>query len=208
VEFERTPDWLRYAIPFFMWKKSSRNRAIYLTFDDGPVPTVTDQVLSILANYDVLATFFMLGECVEKNPELALQVQHAGHTIGNHGYAHLSGWKSGLLEYLRDVRKGQQIIQQKIGVRTKLFRPPFGQVGPLQGYCLWWGYKIVMWDVVSQDYREDLDAAAVEALVLKHVTSGSIVLMHDSSLAEPRTLAALPRIIERLKQQNYQFAKL
>lgn len=208
AEFERTPDWLRYAIPFFLWKKSARTRNVYLTFDDGPTPGVTDQILSILARYDAQATFFMLGECVEKHPEIARRVLEAGHRIGNHGYAHLSGWRSSVFKYLKDAKRGRIAIEQAIDARVKMFRPAYGQIGPVQGYCLWWGYKIVMWDVVAQDYREDRDVASVESIVLKHVRPGSIVLMHDSQLAAPRILEALPRIIEKLKSDGYQFARL
>jgi peptidoglycan-N-acetylglucosamine deacetylase len=205
---ERVPNWLQYLIPFFHWRRSSRSPAIYLTFDDGPTPEVTSAVLEVLERQKVPATFFMLGEMVDKHPELAKEVLSQGHSIGNHGYAHLSGWRTSLFRYLADVKRGRQSIEQHLNVKAKMFRPPYGAIGPLQGYCLWWFNRIMMFDVIAQDYREDIDAASVQQIVLRNIRHGSIVLLHDSQLAAPRLLPILEPMLIELKSRGFEFAKL
>ncbi len=207
-EFEKTPVWLRLLVPFVLWRKAKPTDHVYLTFDDGPTADVTDAVLEILRSENVMATFFLLGKHVIEHPDLANRILAEGHAIGNHGYQHISGWNTSLSEYLRDVRAGQQALLTVLKLRCNTFRPPFGQLGIVQGIVLWWTQRIIMWDVVAQDYRQDLSPQQVVEIVLRHTTSGSIVLMHDSQLAEPRVLEALPVIIKALKSKGLKLDKL
>ncbi len=197
-DFEKIPDWIRWSIPFLLWRMPTTVPAVYLTFDDGPTPGVTDRILDILAEHKAKATFFMLGSMVQANPALARRVLEEGHSIGNHGYAHLSGWQSGVRDYLKDITAGRKSIEACIGQRVRLFRPPYGQLGLVQGTLLWWSYRIAMFDIIGQDYRPEKSANQVREIIERHVSNGSIVLMHDSELSAPRTLESLRPLLKTL----------
>ncbi len=208
IEYERTPNWLRWMIPFLRWKMPSSTNKVYLTFDDGPTEGVTDQILGLLREHQAVATFFMLGRQVVRSPKIAENVIKEGHSIGNHGYEHLSGWRTGVTRYISDARQGQHQISNALNIHTKLFRPAYGQLGVMQGICLWWLYRIIMWDVVSMDYRTDLYTEDVIEITCRHARAGSIILMHDSELSAPRIIPALPKIIESIRCQGLEFGKL
>lgn len=178
----------------------------YLTFDDGPIPEVTPRLLDILAKYDVKATFFMVGENIDKHPDVFAQVLKAGHAIGNHTYNHLKGWKTGFHEYLDNVAKWEEAFQIVNGKWTngKLFRPPYGKATLRQRRALHQkGYRLIYWDILTRDYDPSVTPEAMLRRIQREVRPGSIINFHDSLKSNERTLAVLPQVIEWLRAQGY-----
>jgi len=173
------------------------SRAVYLTFDDGPIPEVTPKVLAVLDRYHVKATFFMVGENIHKHPDIYRMVAAAGHSIGNHTYNHLKGWRCTYRRYLRNV--------SRFPVETRLFRPPYGKTTLLQRWLLARkGYKIIFWDILTRDYDARRTPEAMFDLIRKRTRPGSIINFHDSLKSNERMLAVLPKTIEWLQQQGYE----
>ena len=181
----------------------------YLTFDDGPIPEVTPKVLEILAKYDVKATFFMVGENIDKHPEVFRQVVDAGHAIGNHTYNHLKGWKTGFHEYLGNVAKwenvyNRQSIVNRQSSNRQLFRPPYGKATLRQRRALHQkGYRLIYWDILTRDYDPSVTPEAMLSKIQREVRPGSIINFHDSLKSNERTLAVLSQVIEWLRAQRY-----
>ena len=186
-------------------------KAVYLTFDDGPIPEVKPKVLDILAKYNVKATFFMVGENIDKHPEVFEQVVQAGHSIGNHTYNHMKGWKVSTAKYIANVRKWEEAVSRSpITVhRSPLFRPPYGRTW-------WWqrkavkalGYEIYLWDVLTRDYNPHRTPQAMLAQIKRQTRPGSIINFHDSLKSNERMLEVLPQAIEWLQSQGYVLERL
>ena len=169
---------------------------VYLTFDDGPIPEVTPQVLAILAQYKVKATFFMVGENIDKHPEVFEQVIKAGHSIGNHTYNHLKGWHYSLKEYMANVNKFPK--------QTTLFRPPYGKAWLWQRYALHKkGYRLIYWDILTRDYDKNVTPEQMLANIKRNTRPGSIINFHDSLKSNERMLTVLLQAIEWLQAQGY-----
>lgn len=175
------------------------DRAVYLTFDDGPVPDITPWVLDCLDNYGIKATFFMVGDNVRKHPDEFRMVVEGGHRLGNHTFNHIRGFEYLSKNYLANTDKANEYLH------TDLFRPPHGHMRWAQYHVLKKKYQIVMWDVVTRDYNQRLTGEQVFAKVKHYVRPGSIITFHDSVKSEPRMKYALPRSIEWLKSQGYKF---
>ncbi len=179
-------------------------KAVYLTFDDGPIPEVTPKVLAILAQYKVKATFFMVGENVDKHPEVYEQVVKAGHRIGNHTYNHIKGWHCTTATYLGNVEQ----CQERIG-DTNLFRPPYGKATWLQRRMLHlMGYKLIYWDILTRDYDKHVTPEQMLRLIQRETREGSIINFHDSLKSNERMLEVLPKAIEWLQKEGYELATL
>ncbi len=175
------------------------DRAVYLTFDDGPIPEVTPKVLDILDHYGIKATFFMVGDNVRKHPDIYQMVVDRGHRIGNHTFNHIGGMRHGIRSYLNNVAKANQYLH------TDLIRPPYGWMKWEQYLFLYRHYQLVMWDLVTRDYSRHMSAEGVFANVQKYTRPGSIITFHDSIKSWPKLVTALPRSIEWLEQQGYSF---
>lgn len=186
-------------IPGIIWRKSSARKTIYLTFDDGPIPGITPWVLDTLDNYGIKATFFCVGENVERYPDLFEQIKARGHQTGNHSYNHLRAFRTDLSGYLANVEKAGKLIG------SSLFRPPHGELTIRQYRALRKKYQLVQWDVISRDYNAKLSPNEVLEVVRKNVRSGSIIVFHDSVKAEKNMKAALPGSIEFCLKQGYVF---
>ena len=191
---------IRKLLPGSIWRMPGSGKTVYLTFDDGPTPGVTEHVLSMLSEHNAKATFFCIGNCVEKHPELFDKLMEEGHAIGNHTYSHYNGWKVSLNNYLEDVEKCNQIF------KSKLFRPPYGKLSPFQFIHLRNSYTIVMWDVLSMDYDSRLSSETCLENVLHHVRNGSVITFHDSVKAWPRLKEILPQILQELSTQGFTFS--
>lgn len=179
-------------------------KAVYLTFDDGPIPEVTPKVLAILAQYKVKATFFMVGENVDKHPEVYEQVVKAGHRIGNHTYNHIKGWHCTTATYLGNVEQ----CQERIG-DTNLFRPPYGKATWLQRRMLHlMGYKLIYWDILTRDYDKHVTQEQMLRLIQRETREGSIINFHDSLKSNERMLEVLPKAIEWLQKEGYEIRGL
>lgn len=198
---------MRAIYPNFVWRKSFNEKKIYLTFDDGPIPEVTDFVLETLEKYNAYATFFCIGDNISKNPTIFQRILNNGHSVGNHTFNHLRGWATNDAIYLENISKCQTEIQ-KNGHHTKLFRPPYGRIKHKQASSLLSDYEIVMWDVLSGDFSQNLSPETVLHKTIKYTEAGSIVLFHDSIKANANMSYALPRFLDHFLSQGFQFSKL
>ena len=176
-------------------------KAVYLTFDDGPIPEVTPKVLAILDQYGVKATFFMVGENIDKHPDVFEMVVKGGHAIGNHTYNHMKGWRVSTAEYIANV--------QKFPKETKLFRPPYGRTWVWQRSAVKkLGYEIYLWDVLTRDYNPKRTPEAMLKQIKRCTRPGSIINFHDSIKSNERMLEVLPQAIEWLLANGYALEKL
>lgn len=194
-----------------VWDLPNTEKKIYLTFDDGPTPEVTEWVLAVLKQHDIKATFFCIGDNIRKHPEIFQKVVQEGHSIGNHTYNHLQGWKTSDKDYLENIKQFEDTIisQGNTGLKNKLFRPPYGKIRPSQSARLRKkGYKIIMWDVLSADF--DIRIAPEKCLdnVVKNTTQGSIIVFHDSKKAFQNLEYTLPKTIEILKEKGFLFDRI
>ena len=200
--------------------KVNNSRAIYLTFDDGPVPEATPWVLDMLAQFQAKATFFCIGDNVKKHPDIFRRIQQEGHCIGNHTFNHLNGWKTSASEYLENTWKAEKILTET-GKHNKtnssepqtpnfpLFRPPYGKIKNSQAKkIVQAGYKIVMWDVISGDYDTDFSAEKCLKNVVKNAQPGSIIVFHDSKKAMHNLQIILPKILTYYKEKGMDFRSL
>ena len=201
----RTPFFLPWLYSSLVWRQSFRDKELYLTFDDGPVPGPTEFVLNTLDQFDIKATFFCIGENVSKHPKIFKRILAAGHAVGNHTYNHLNGWKSKTNQYLDNIELCKNEIlkfgSQPVG---NLFRPPYGRITRKQIIALK-DYKIVMWDVLSVDYNRNVKPDSCLSNTIKAVRPGSIIVFHDSYKAEKNMCFALPRLIEHFIRNGYVF---
>lgn len=196
---EQPSMWLRWLYPRALWRMDKDERAVYLTFDDGPIPESTPFILETLATYDVRATFFMVGENVKKYPHLYDQIVAAGHRVGNHTFNHLGGFKHSIRTYCENTEMADQLIH------SNLFRPPHGWMRLSQYAWLSRKYKVVMWDLVTRDYSKWMTGEDVLNNVKEYTRNGSIITFHDSLKSIGKLHFALPRSIEWLKEQGYEF---
>lgn len=191
----KPPALIRKLAPSLVWDMPESDR-VYLTFDDGPTPEITEWILEQLARYQAKATFFCLGKNAEQHPHLHRQIVDQGHRIGNHTYSHQKGWRMSLEGYLQDVDFANSLL------RTDLFRPPYGRITPAQANRLSQHYNIIMWDVLSQDYNALISPRTCLRNVTKHVKGGSIVVFHDSVKSFRNLRYALPRTLQFLQDKG------
>jgi peptidoglycan/xylan/chitin deacetylase (PgdA/CDA1 family) len=195
----RPPYLLKRLYPSAIWRKDSTQKKIYLTFDDGPVPAITQWVLNILKQQNIKATFFCVGENVVKHPEVFQQILNEKHSVGNHTYNHLNGWNTHTGEYIQNIEKCAEVVS------SKLFRPPYGRIKKSQISMLKSQYSIIMWDVLSGDYDKTITPEQCLKNSLGTIRNGSIVVFHDSIKAQKNLEYALPRFIEYAKKNGFEF---
>ena len=196
---EQPAVWLRWLYPRATWRMDRHVRAVYLTFDDGPIPEATPFILQTLAQFDVKTTFFMVGDNVRKHPDVFRQVVEAGHRIGNHTFNHMGGFRHTVATYSANAQKADELLH------TDLFRPPHGWMRPDQYFWLGRKYRIVMWDLVTRDYSKWMTAEEVLNNVKRYARNGSIITFHDSLRSIDKLHYALPLAIKWLKEQGYEF---
>lgn len=195
----KAPFILRTLFPEATWNKSRKERKIYLTFDDGPIPEITPWVLDTLNQYNIKATFFCVGENIVKHPEIFERIKQEGHRIGNHTFNHLRGWDTPQEIYIENVQKCQELTQ------TNLLRPPYGRAKKTQMKVLKQEYEIIMWDVLTGDYDNRISPKQCLKNCVKYTKNGSIIVFHDSLKAEENIRYALPKAIEQLLQKGFTF---
>ena len=196
----KTPKLVKLIFPSYVWDIKTNNKTLFLTFDDGPTPNVTEWVLDILAKYNAKATFFCVGKNVEKYPELYKRIVHEGHSVGNHTYSHIKGWKVSVEDYIYNIERAANFIN------SKLFRPPYGEITIPKAKALKkLGYKIIMWDVVAIDWNPTISTKKTASNVLKNTASGSIVVFHDSIKAEKNMKFALSETLKHFSEKGYEF---
>lgn len=197
---ERPPILFRATVPGGIFRLNDPgSRKVYLTFDDGPIPEVTPWVLDVLDRYGIKATFFMVGDNVRKYPDLYREVLKRGHGVGNHTMHHVQGLKMTSAKYMKDVAEAAGYIDSRI------FRPPHGWLRPLQTIRLSRDYKIVMFDVVTRDYSKWLTPDEVVENVRRFTRAGSVIVFHDSLKSWERLETALPRSLDWLLEEGYEF---
>lgn len=196
---EQPPRIVRWLYPQAIWRMDPSVKAVYLTFDDGPIPEMTPWVLEVLDHYGIKATFFLVGDNVRKHPREFAMIKERGHRLGNHTFNHLRGFEWLTKNYLANADKANELIQ------TDLFRPPHGHMRWLQYEMLRRRYRIVMWDLVTRDYSKHLNGRQVFEKVKRYARNGSIITFHDSIKSRENTMYALPRSIEWLMEQGYEF---
>ncbi len=196
---EQPPQFIRRLYPRACWRMDSSERAVYLTFDDGPIPEVTPWVLDVLDKYRIKATFFMVGDNVRKHPDEFKMVIERGHRIGNHTYNHLKGMAVHTDHYMANIDKADCYLS------TNLFRPPHGLMRLRQYRALCERYHIIMWDLVTRDYNPKLNGRQILRKVQQYARPGSIITFHDSLRATHNLYYALPRAIEWLLAEGYEF---
>lgn len=201
----------------YVWDIKSKEKVLYLTFDDGPTPEITEWTLDVLKDYDAKATFFCIGNNIEKHPAIFQRVDKEGHLIGNHTYNHPRGWKTNTADYLLEVQKTQKTIFSKTinqnqtpsVERKKLFRPPYGQITSSQGKKLReLGYKIIMWDVLAFDWKDSVSEEECLQNVISKAASGSIIVFHDSIKASKRMQFALPKVLQHFTERGFEFRRI
>ena len=188
--------------PEALWRLNRRRKVVYLTFDDGPISEVTPWGLDTLDHYGIKATFFCVGENVLRNPDLFQELRRRGHSVGNHTMSHVQSSVVTTRTYLRNVKEAEELIG------STLFRPPHGFMRWGTARLLKNHYNIVMYDLVTRDYNRKLTGERVFNNVKRYARNGSIIVFHDSLKAEANMKYALPRSIEWLKEQGYEFSQL
>ncbi len=195
----KSPEIIKKFYSRLIWDIPNNENKIYLTFDDGPTPEITEWVLDLLEQHQIKATFFCLGNNVQKHPEIAKKTKAAGHLIANHSYNHINGWYAEDEYYLSDIEKCKEVFS------SSLFRPPYGRIKKSQIAQLVEDYKIIMWDVLSGDFDLKTTPEKCYQNVVKHTKSGSIIVYHDSVKAAENLKSTLPKTIAYLLKEGFVF---
>lgn len=198
-----------YLFPKYTWNRPNNQKLIYLTFDDGPIPEVTEWVLKVLEKYNIKATFFCIGDNIRKHPNVFKQIVKAKHQIGNHTFNHLNGWKNDNMKYEENILLTHKEIEKYTSLPKLLFRPPYGKIKQKQGKeLLNRGVEIIMWSHISKDYDTSITPEECYQRAISDIKSGSIIVFHDSLKAENNLTYALPKTIEYLLDKGFSFATL
>ncbi len=218
--FAKTPKLFKFLFRNWVWSFSKKEKIIYLTFDDGPTPEITQWILNQLNKYNAKATFFCIGKNIVKYPEIYTKIVKAEHAIGNHTYNHLNGWKTTTEKYLEDINLAQEAISKyskfkiqnpvlSVVEASKLFRPPYGKLTLSQSKKIRKkGYKIIMWNVLSADFDPSITKKECLENVIKNVSNGSIIVFHDSVKASEKLKYVLPKIIEYYSEKGFVFKSI
>ncbi|WP_304200672.1 polysaccharide deacetylase family protein [Flavobacterium alvei] len=204
----KTKSFIKRLFSNYVWDLPNTQNKIYLTFDDGPTPEITEWVLEELKKHNVKATFFCIGNNIQKHPELFQKVINEGHVIGNHTYDHMNGWKTETKTYLENIRLCEKQIQKSLieNLQSKIFRPPYGKIKTAQAKIVRrLGYKIIMWDVLSADFDQTITPEKCLENVISNVKSGSVIVFHDSIKASHNLKYALPETLNFLKEKGFLF---
>jgi peptidoglycan/xylan/chitin deacetylase (PgdA/CDA1 family) len=201
----QTPRLVQLFFRNWVWSFSKKEKALYLTFDDGPTTEVTEWTLNELKKHQAKATFFCIGKNVVQYPKIYQKIIDQGHSIGNHTHNHLKGLKTTTEEYLDNIAKAELVLQNN----SKLFRPPYGKFKRSQAQKLRKkGYKIIMWDVLSADFDTTISAEKCLENVIRYAKNGSIIVFHDSVKARENLYFTLPKIVEYYTEKGYVFKSI
>lgn len=211
--FHKYPAFLKILFPQFLWRVNTGKKEIYLTFDDGPIPEITEWILAELAKFQAKATFFCVGDNIRKYPQIFKKVVSAGHSVGNHTFNHLDGWKTEPTTYLKNMADCDAIMMQNLPSnyfddRTKLFRAPHVRIKRKQWQEISKTHKIVMMDVVSGDFDKNLKPEICLQKTIAATQKGSIVIFHDNIKAATNLKYALPLFLEHFAAIGFIFKAL
>ena len=213
MNFFKTPAVLKHLYPSLTWDKfedssQTDNKVIYLTFDDGPIPELTPWVLKTLSSYQARATFFCVGNNIQRHPSLYQQIITAGHRTGNHTFHHLDGWKTKNFAYLKSILQCEQLLGSSSDNTAKLFRPPYGKIKQKQIQQITPHYNIIMWDILSGDFDPDFNHEICLDKCIQHTQPGTVIIFHDNYKAQKNLTYVLPRYLDHFSEQGYTFAAL
>lgn len=195
----KPPYLIRKSFPQLLWEVKTTDKEIFLTFDDGPHPEITPLVLDILDEHKAKATFFCVGENVEKYPEVYASILKRGHLAGNHSYNHLNGWETNNSTYFENIEKAASLIN------SNLFRPPYGRIKPSQIKKLKTRYQIIMWTVATYDFSKKITVEQCRENAIQKSKAGSIVVFHDSEKARDNLFSVLPAFLEHYQNKGFTF---
>jgi peptidoglycan-N-acetylglucosamine deacetylase len=209
ISWVKTNWFIKKLFSNYIWELPNNDNKVYLTFDDGPIPEITEWTLSELKKYNAKATFFCIGDNIKKHPNIATKIISDGHCIGNHTFNHLNGWKTKTIDYIENVKLYEKEHSKLKTENGTLFRPPYGKIKRSQSKRIReLGYKIIMWDVLSEDFDATVSPEKCLENVLKNVQSGSIIVFHDSIKAHKNLEYALPRTLKFLKEKGFVCEKI
>jgi len=198
----KTPNCIQLLFKNWIWSFSSKEKVLYLTFDDGPTPLVTNWTLNLLEEYNAKATFFCVGENIVKHPKIHQRIVNKKHTIGNHTNNHLNGFKTTTSKYLNNILDFEKGSNTDFG----LFRPPYGKITFSQSRKIRKkGYKIIMWDVLSADFDTNISSEECLENVIRNTKNGSIIVFHDSLKSQEKLYYVLPKILGYYTNKGYRF---
>lgn len=200
--FFKTPWWLKKLYPLLVWNIDTREKILYLTFDDGPHPVATPFVLDELKKYNAKASYFCIGKNVVQYPEIYKRIIDEGHRVGNHTFDHLNGWKTDDAIYIQNIQEAAKHID------SDLFRPPYGKITRFQAKLLKQHYRIIMWDVLSADFDKEVSPEKCAQQVIMRSKPGSIIVFHDSEKAMLKLEFALPKVLQYFSSQGYIFSAI
>ena len=198
--FVKTPIFIQKIFPDIVWKKRSFKKEVWLTFDDGPDETITVFLLDLLKRLKIKATFFLVGQQIQKFPEIVKRITKEGHVIGNHTFTHRNGWFTSNKKYYLDINKAQELMH------TQIFRPPYGKLGLLQLRKIKKNFKIIMWDVFSWDFKKDIKFEKIYSNVIDNVENGSVIVFHNNIKSFKNLKGILEKILVKLIKEGYSFS--
>jgi len=198
--FVKTPIFIQKIFPDIVWKKRSFKKEVWLTFDDGPDETITVFLLDLLKSLKIKATFFLVGQQIQKFPEIVKRITKEGHVIGNHTFTHRNGWFTSNKKYYLDINKAQELMH------TQIFRPPYGKLGLLQLRKIKKNFKIIMWDVFSWDFKKDIKLEKIYSNVIDNVENGSVIVFHNNLKSYINLKGILEKILVKLMKEGYSFS--
>jgi peptidoglycan/xylan/chitin deacetylase (PgdA/CDA1 family) len=216
----KTPNLFKFIFKNLVWRFSSKEKVLYLTFDDGPTQEITEWTLQELKKYDAKATFFCIGKNIAEHPEIFQKVIEEKHSIGNHSNNHLNGWKTNTADYIKNIEDAEKYFEENStlkavilsaveGQNSKLFRPPYGKLTFKQSIKIRKkGYKIVMWDVLSADFDPAVSNEKCLENVIRNIQNGSIIVFHDSVKASEKLHFVLPRLLEYYSAKGFCFSSI
>ncbi|PKP12450.1 MAG: polysaccharide deacetylase family protein [Bacteroidetes bacterium HGW-Bacteroidetes-3] len=210
--FIKTSSLLKFIFRNWVWSYASKKNVLYLTFDDGPTPEITEWTLNELAKYKAKATFFCIGKNIGEHPEIFQKIIEEKHTVGNHTNNHLNGWKTKTEIYLENIEESEKYFTQYLKLKTKnlkLFRPPYGKITLSQSRKIRKkGYKIIMWDVLSADFDTTISNENCLENVIRNIQNGSIIVFHDSVKASEKLKFVLPKVLEYYSYHGFIFKSI
>lgn len=206
--FTKTPNIIQRFFKDYVWSFPTSKKNIYLTFDDGPTPEITEWTLNTLKEFNAKATFFCIGKSIENHPQIFKQIVSEEHSIGNHTHNHLNGWKNSNATYIKNIEKTEETFKHfnTSTFQQKLFRPPYGKIKPNQAKKIRRkGYKIVLWDVLSGDFDQSISKEKCLKNILKNTKKGSIIVFHDSVKASKNMKYVLPKVLAYFSEKGFVF---
>ena len=210
--FIKTSSLLKFIFRNWVWSYASKKNVLYLTFDDGPTPEITEWTLNELAKYKAKATFFCIGKNIGEHPEIFQKIIEEKHTVGNHTNNHLNGWKTKTEIYLENIEESEKYFTQYLKLKTKnlkLFRPPYGKITLSQSRKIRKkGYKIIMWDVLSADFDTTISNENCLENVIRNIQNGSIIVFHDSIKSTEKLRFVLPKVLEYYSYHGFHFKSI